>query len=200
MRILAVLLVACPLCAQSVSLGFRGGVPVTPLLNGGADRQSTAPPYLIGPLVELALSGRLAAEGEILVRHTRLAPTDAPRAGIWGWEAPFTLAYRIRSPQGLFLRAGFCLNGIFSIRGAAACARGPFGEQFYCLDGRSLFELRHRRTDGFVAGGGPRIELKHLRLEPEVRFTHWFDRNFGVRDSAVRSNLNQVELLMGVIF
>ena len=37
-------------------------------------------------------------------------------------------------------------------------------------------------------------------IEPEVRLTKWTDRNFGVRGSAVRSNLNQIELLLGVIF
>jgi hypothetical protein len=33
-----------------------------------------------------------------------------------------------------------------------------------------------------------------------VRLTHYIDRNFGVRDSAVRSDLNQIGFLVGVIF
>ena len=45
-----------------------------------------------------------------------------------------------------------------------------------------------------------RFQFKKLRLDPEVRLTHWMDRNFGVRDSAVRSNLNEVGFLLGVIF
>jgi hypothetical protein len=51
-----------------------------------------------------------------------------------------------------------------------------------------------------VAGGGLRFKRKRLWLEPEARLTPWTDRDFGVRDSAVRSNLNQLELLFGVIF
>jgi hypothetical protein len=37
-------------------------------------------------------------------------------------------------------------------------------------------------------------------LEPEVRLTHWIDRNFGVRGFAIRSNLNQIGFLVGVMF
>jgi hypothetical protein len=111
-----------------------------------------------------------------------------------------TLVYRFRAPARPFVRAGVSFNRVFDISGATECAQGPFGEQFYCLDGSSLVELRHRETSGFVAGGGLRFPFMKLWIDPEVRFTHWIDRNFGVRDSAVRSNLNEVALLVGVVF
>jgi hypothetical protein len=95
---------------------------------------------------------------------------------------------------------GISFNRVFDVSGATKCARGPFGEQFYCLNGAQIAELRHRGTLGFVVGGGMRFKFRNLWLEPEVRLTHWIDRNFGVRDSAVRSNLNRMGLLMGVIF
>lgn len=98
------------------------------------------------------------------------------------------------------MRAGVSFTRVFDITGATECGRGPFGEQFYCLEGRILAELRHRGTSGFVVGGGLRFKFMKFWLEPEVRLTYWIDRNFGVRDSAVRSNLSQIGFLVGMIF
>ena len=139
---------------------------------------------------------------DCLLRRADLAipPAGSRRAEVWRWEAPLTLVYRFRAQPRPFVRTGVSLNRVFDIGAATHCARGPFGEQFYCLEGRSLAELRHRGTSGFVAGGRFRLPLRKVWLEPEVRLTHWIDRNFGVRDSAVRSNLNQIGLLVGVIF
>ena len=46
------------------------------------------------------------------------------------------------------------VNRALDISGTIECGRGPFGEQFYCLEGSKLAELRHRGTSGFVVGGG----------------------------------------------
>ena len=190
---LAAVLVTLPLCGQSVSLGFREGIPLA--------GESIAFPYVIGPAVEFALPHSISAAGDFLVRHYRLTLSpSASRAGIWRWEAPVTLAYRFHAPARPFLRAGFSFNGVFRVTGAMACAPGPFGEQFYCVERRPLLEMRHRRTSGLVFAGGLRFKLKKLWLEPELRLTHWFDRNFGVRDSPVRSSLNQADLLFGIVF
>jgi hypothetical protein len=119
---------------------------------------------------------------------------------VWRWEAPITFIYRFHAPTRPFVRTGVSLNRVFDVSGTTECGRGPFGEQFYCLEGITLAELRHPGTSGFVVGGGLRFKFMKFWLEPEVRLTHWVDRNFGVRDSAVRSNLNQIGFLVGVIF
>ena len=129
-----------------------------------------------------------------------VSPAGSQRVHVWRWELPVTLAYRFRMRARPFARAGIALNRVFDISGANECARGPFGEQFYCVDGAPLAELRHRGTYGPVIGGGLRFRFKGIRLEPEVRVTRWIDRNFGVRDSALRSNLNQLDALMSVVF
>jgi len=69
-----------------------------------------------------------------------------------------------------FIRTGVALNRVLDIGGATACARSPFGERSIVWK-IVLAELRHRGTAGFVVGS--------------------------VRDSSVRSNLNQIELLGG---
>ena len=98
------------------------------------------------------------------------------------------------------MRTGISFNRVFDISGATACARGPFGEQFYCLKGSLFAQRPHCGTSGFVLEGGLRLRLIKLWLVPEVRLMHWIDRNFGVRDSAVHSHLNQIGFLAGVTF
>ncbi len=202
MRVLAALLVSSPLLAQAVSLGLRAGVPITPALITDARRQAPTSRYTIGPLIEVHLWRGVGFGADFLLHHAGLAlsPQGSPRAGIWRWELPMTLIYRFRAPVQPFVRAGVSLNRVFDISGATECARGPSGERFYCLEGLPLAELRHRGTSGPVIGGGLRFKLKNLRLDPELRLTRWIDRNVGVRDSPVRSNLTQIGFLLGLVF
>ncbi len=202
MRLLAVLVFASPLWAQAVSLGLRSGVLVTSQLSAERPRLASASPFTIGPCIEVHLWRGAAFGVDFLLRRTELAasPAGARRARVWAWELPGALVYRFRRPLGPFVRTGLSLNRVFAISGATPCARGPFGEQFYCQDGAVLAELRHRSASALVLGGGLRWRLKKIWLDPEVRLTHWLDRNFGVRDSAVHSDLNQVGFLVGVIF
>jgi hypothetical protein len=199
---LAALLVSSPLLAQGVSLGFRAGIPITPVLTADGPQQAPASRFTIGPLIEVHLWRDTVLGADFLLRRSAITFSSAvtQRAELWLWQAPITLIYRFRVPARPFVRTGVSFNRVLDVSGATVCAHGPFGEQFYCLGGNSSAELRHRGTSGLVVGGGFRFQFKGFRLEPEVRLTHWFDRNFGVRDSAVRSNLNQVELLVGVIF
>jgi hypothetical protein len=199
---LATLLVSSPLWAQVVSLGLRAGIPVTPVLTADGPQQASEPRFTIGPAVEVHLWRGAGFGADLLLRRADLVipPAGSRRATIWRWEVPITFIYRFRASPRPFVRTGVSLNRVIDINDATECARGPSGEQFYCLEGRSLAELRHRGTPGLVVGGGLRFKFKKLWLEPEARLTRWIDRNFGVRDSAVRSNLNQTELLVGVIF
>lgn len=202
MKELAALLVAPALWAQAVSVGLRVGVPVTSMLHAEGPYEARAGRYTLGPLIEVRLWRGVGVGADFLVSRAGLATASAgaQRAGVWRWEAPVTLLYRFGAPGRPFVRAGFAVSRILAIRGASECGRGPFGERFYCLDGRPVVELRHRGALGSVAGGGMRWRFKKLWFEPEVRLTRWIDRNFGVRDSAVRSNLNQIGLLVGVVF
>jgi hypothetical protein len=202
MRTLAALLVLSPLFAQGVSLGLRAGVPITPMLTANGPQQASEPRFTIGPSVEIHLWHGAGLGADFLLRRAGLAISTAAsgEAKVWRWEAPITAVYWFPSPMRPFVRTGVSFNRVFDIGGATECGRGPFGERFYCLEARLLAELRHRSTSGFVVGAGLRLKSKGLWLEPEVRLTHWIDRNFGVRDSTVRSNLNQTVFLMGVIF
>ena len=196
MRVLIVLVFSARLSAQGVSLGLRTGLVVNPIITAEAGQRFT-----LGPYLETRLWRGAAIDVDVLLQRPAFEVTPArSRVTIWQVEAPVTLIYRFRGRPKPFVRTGVAFNRVFAVKGAAPCARGPFGEQFYCVDGSPVAELRHRGTSGFVIGGGIGWKLGKLRLDPEVRVTHWIDRNFGVRDSAVRSNLNEAALLFGVTF
>ena len=200
MHTLAVLLLAGPLLAQPVSFGIGAGIPVTPMIIADPPRRADTSRFTAGPLLEVRLSRGAALSADFLVQHAGLSlPAAGPRsAGAWRWDVPATVLYRFRA--GPFVRAGVAVNRVFAVNGADECGHGPFGETFYCLGGQPLAELRHRSTIGFVAGAGWRFGLGRIHIDPEVRWTRWRDRNFGVRDAAVRSNLSEVSLLAGIVF
>jgi hypothetical protein len=199
MRIIVALLVSPALLAQTVSLGVRFGVPITDFFSVDPSRHTSTQRYTFGPTIQMDLCRSAAIGADFLFQSTML--TAASTTTVRRWELPVTFVYRIRpSPPRPFVRAGVSLNRVFDTGAAIECAHGPFGEQFYCLDGTQLAELRHRSTYGPLIGGGLQFHFKRIWLDAEVRLTRWVDRNFGVRGSAVQSNLTQIEILAGATF
>jgi hypothetical protein len=200
MRTIAALLVTPALLSQTVSFGLRGAVPITDIFSVDSSRKTSTQRYSFGPAIEIDLWRGGAIGADFLFQSAELG-TVSSTTTVRRWELPITFVYRLRSsPPHPFVRAGISLNRVFDTGTAVECARGPFGEQFYCLDGNPLAELRHRSTYGPVIGGGLQFRFKRIRLETEARLTRWVDRNFGVQDSAVRSNLTQIEILAGATF
>ena len=204
MRPLTALVLSAPLFAQVVGLGLRAGISATAPLSAGANQHASVARFTVGPAMEVHL-GRGAALGlDWLFDHSEVAALAASarlhHAEIWRWQLPVTVLYRFEGRFRPIVRTGLAFNRVFRIGEANECGRGPFGERFYCIDSTPVAELRHTGTVGFVIGGGLQRRLIKLRLQPEVRLTRWMDRNFGVRDSPVRSNPSQINLLLGVIF
>lgn len=203
MRFIAILLfVSVPVLAQRVRVGVRGGLPTGASLRADREYDASTQRYVIGPTVEISLPYGFAAGADFLLQAATLGVAAAPsRATLRRWEFPVLLTYHAqRLPAHPFVRAGLSFNRVFDGGDATECGSGPNGERFYCLGGGDLVELRHRGTHGPVVAGGLQLRFHRIRIEPEVRVTRWIDRNFGVRDSAVRSNLNEIEILAGVTF
>lgn len=197
---LAGLLLSPTLLAQTFSFGVRVGLPITDLFSVDRSRQTATQRYTIGPAIESNLWRGGAIGADFLFQSATLSAA-ASSTTVKRWELPITLVYRFRSlPARPFIRAGISLNRVFDTGAAVEYAHSSFGEQFYCLNGSSLVELRHRSTYGPVAGGGLQFRFKRMRLEAEARLTRWVDRNFGVQDSPVQSNLRQFEILVGATF
>lgn len=201
MRLLATLLfVLAPVIAQTIRFGARAGLPVGTSLGANRPYDASSQRYVGGPAVEIGLPYGFAAGADFMLQAATFEVARS-RATVRRWELPLLLTYyagRLRARP--FLRAGVSFNRVFSVGNAMGCGRGPFGEQFYCLSGAAVAELRHRSTYGAVVTGGIQFRFNRIRIEPEIRATRWIDRNFGVSDSAVRSNLSEIEILAGVTF
>ncbi len=59
----------------------------------------------------------------------------------------------------------------------------------------------HLSGAGFTVGAGARLGVPHFRVEPQVRYTRWgSDSKPSTSLFDPRSNVNQVELLVGISF
>ena len=94
------------------------------------------------------------------------------------WEVPVLLKWRA---------GGGRVRPFVSLGGAVNGVMGPAAP-----------ELRHRHTLGLAGGGGVEFRFGALRLAPELRYTHWGDRNFGTRTTPLHSALDQIDVLVGL--
>jgi hypothetical protein len=189
MRVCACLVLASSLAtARTISFGLTAGAPLSDLVSAAPGRVATTDRYTFGPALEAGLPHGFAVDAEFLYKRLELGVTQgSARATVGRWELPLLLRYRFSGLRGAlwarpFVHAGAAFNRVMGAGGA------------------SVAELRHRGTKGAVLGGGVESKLGAIRLAPELRVTRWGDRNFGVRDSSLRSNLTQVEVLLGVRF
>jgi hypothetical protein len=167
---------------QKFSLGVRAGVPTTSLLSTSTGYDAKTYFYTVGPAVQVRWTRRFSVGVDLL--YKRLQESQASQyATIHRLELPVLLEYRWGSRSiEPYVGAGLSFNRIVSIQGPR------------------IAEMRHRGTMGFVGVVGFEKRWGRLCLQPELRFTHWVDRNLGVYDAPLRSDLNQLEVLAGIVF
>jgi opacity protein-like surface antigen len=192
------LLAATTAWAQRLHFGVRAGVPVTALLSAAAPGyQAATHRYTLGPTLEARLPHRLAVEVDLLYKSLE-----------YGFAGPFSGGSTVSSSGGetarasrfelpLLIKCHFTRRRLAPFLGGGVCFNWVRGVRD---SGRQLAELRHRSTMGFTLGAGVERRMRVLRVSPEIRFTHWVDRNFGVRDAPLRSNLTQAEFLISLTF
>ena len=183
MRALALILLAPGFAAaQALFLGLQAGAPLNQLLvSGQPDYEVKTHRYTVGPTVELGLPHRFGFEADLLYKRLEYTYASAPAVAISRWELPLLVRYRFADRRWQpFVSLGGSLNRVAHIEGV------------------NIAELRHRETQGIVAGGGIEWRSGPWRLAPEMRITRWRDRNFGVRDALLRSNLTQAEILVSL--
>ncbi|MGH9582709.1 MAG: hypothetical protein ACRD4O_07225 [Bryobacteraceae bacterium] len=166
-----------PASAQIFSAGVRGGVPFNDAYTG-ASRLGfplSTSRWIIGPTVELHLPFGLGVQADALYRNYTVSGT------VTQWEFPILASYRFHTALPLihpFVDAGPSFNHVSAISG--------------------LSNLPTRGAAGFAIGGGIEAKLLFLRVEPEIRYTHWGRTNFDYDN--VTSNQNELEFLVGVTF
>lgn len=194
-----ILLCAAWAPAQSVSFGFKAGLPLTELLTAAAPGYGAGSSrYTFGPALEIGLPHRLAFEASLLYKHLEYTfPQGPPGAASGGFSAGAAAA---RWEVPLLLKYGFNGRLVRPFVGVGLSFNRVTGAKSVVANNATLVELRHRGAKGVVAAAGVEARMGGLRLAPEVRITRWADRNFGVSDARLHSNLTQVELLVGFFF
>ncbi|MEQ1948904.1 MAG: hypothetical protein ABL995_17060 [Bryobacteraceae bacterium] len=188
------LLLATPAYAQSVSVGIKGGVPLT---NGLSDFSITSAgaltrtfseskEYLIGPSLELHLPVGFSVEVDALYRPVNFTSiitvpnlTPAPTSdNVSSWQFPVLAKYRFPFPIiKPLLEAGPSFR--------------TTGSQLNWFSNR-----------GLTLGGGIEVKIGRLRFGPELRFTRWGSdaaASLGVLFNPP-SQKNQAEFLLGISF
>lgn len=178
------LFTAATVLAQGFSFGLKGGVPLTDGLKV-LDRSryfSDKAPYVIGPAVELGLFAGLSAEANLLYRRvqyseTQVTPQVARRSTGQAWEVPLLAKYRV--PGALFR---------------------PFVTAGLSYRRLSGLEVEKPSTGGATVGGGAEASLPLVRISAEIRYTRWGSSSFRSAVSGLASQLNQADLLLGILF
>jgi hypothetical protein len=210
-RLIALIAIFClwpnMVSAQHISVGVEGGVPITDafekdvVIPRGAYRFNTKR-YVVGPTADVTLPLGLSFEADAL--YTRL-DYDSTVMGVDtftrsatkanSWEFPFLLKKGFSAatvkPYG---DIGFALR---HVGGTSHIVNTVFPNRVFSVTSTPP-ELIHDWTQGFVIGGGLVFGAGRLRLSPELRYTRWFRENFRTPTGIFQSNLNEVDVLLGL--
>jgi hypothetical protein len=200
----AVLLLLCAeaVFGQRLSIGVKGGVPISGGFEGGTQGPvSTAAVlkrYTVGPSAEVALPWKIGLEFSALYSRMGWDQTrqgtpllepyrSTTRAGAWDFAA---VAKR-RFARHAFAGFGPSVRRLFTTR------------QIVEIDGftistQRIAEMRRKNIPGLVFAAG--LEWGgRLRVAPEFRYTRWLTNN--LYDSfPVSTRPDQAEFLLGFTF
>ena len=202
---------AIDLCAQPVSIGVRGGVPITDAFDTvrGDSRAfaTNTKRYVVGPALQFNLPAHFAIEVDALYKrigyqYDQFAPSSPAyaRTVANAWEFPFLVKFALLpGPVRPYVQGGGSVRHISGIKQFQRFidATGTVIQR----EIETAPEFNKRNDLGLVFGGGVEVRLGRLRISPEVRYTRWGSENF--RDpiqSLLQTNRNQADFLIGILF
>src|SRR4051812_21640542 len=197
------ILIACilpALHAQVLSVGVKGGIPVTDVVEGGRSVNSEAPPYTVGPTVQVKLPFSLTLEVDALYRRTGYSAFstvsgNAVRVRANSWEFPILVKYYLpgyKLPVRPYAAGGYVPRHTSGIQTSVVGASSLTGQRV---------GFRDDLTHGLAVGGGVDVRAGRLSIGPEIRYTYWLEQSFHdslFRTALVRPVDNQFEFLLGV--
>jgi hypothetical protein len=179
--------------AQPISFGVRGGVPLTDAysamtMTSGSEFVKTfsqSKEYMVGAMVELRFPFGFSVEADALYHPLNLTQEISTSAGVFSnsvtlhsWEFPILAKYRFLPvpPLKPYIEAG----PSFRAKSTAAS---------------------YLSSSGITVGGGIQLGVANLRIEPELRYTHWgADSMAAIVNGFAPSNVNQVQVSVGLAF
>lgn len=191
-----------------VSIGVKGGVPISDALNTARGVSSSyftnTKRYLIGPTVEFHLPARFSIEVDALYKrlgyqYEATGPTVSATTVANSWEFPLLVKFEILpGPVRPFVDVGASvrhLSGIKQIRQTIS------GATFNTVTIDNPAEFNKKNDFGLTFGGGIAFKMGRVRISPEIRYTRWGGEN--LRDpihALLRTNRNQGDFILGFTF
>ena len=211
MRLIAFLLLATLLDAQTIQLGIRGGLRLTGDLAGQrTDATSESKRYILGPMVVVRLPWRTSIEFDAL--YSRLGYRESlsyiggfssSRYRAHSWEFPFLIRKSLQ--RGMYLGAGYSPRRITGMSHSVSVIYDPLAPNpnYNFFEGDSSYSAWSKITHGIVGVAGFESRWGRLTLAPEVRYTRWtspaIDLN-GPHGYSLQSTQDQVLVLLGISF
>jgi hypothetical protein len=206
--------------SQSFHAGFIAGIPLTEYfetgstgsLHGGAEYSAATRRYTLGASAEWFLKPRFGLEVDVLyhrmgyvgiVNFFDSANGNYSNSAIDvkgnSWDFPVTAKYRFGR---FYAEGGGIVRYVGPVRGQGTLTVGSLVSGTSTttpLDTTEPSELRKRFYPGITAGAGVEFHALHLRVLPQVRYTHW-TANISGPEGVLRFAPNQVEILVGIGF
>jgi hypothetical protein len=205
----AALLGWCPsLPAQWFAVGIKGGLRATDdltiALEPGSDESKR---YIAGPMLDVRLPLRLGVEFDALysrfgytLDYSYLLTVETIRARANSWEFPIIVKYR---PP---------FAGVHPYVGIGYAPRVVHGSEidsgyYYSPNMQSITPFRssypdsYPTTHGLVVSGGIDVDVKRLRIAPELRYVHWVEPFLSQYPDGIyrlQSAQNEVFILVGL--
>lgn len=184
--------------AQFFSLGVKGGVPFADTLKI-ADRAtytSDKSPAVFGPAVEIRLPLGLGGETGLYYRRLEYS-TGTTRTAGQVWETPFLVKYRAPGDHlRPFLTAGLSARWMARFKQRTP----PSGSSPGSVIAQDPPELKGRASAGPTVGGGLELRLPLIRVSAELRYTRWGSSSLLSAAGGLATQLNQADLLLGLMF
>jgi hypothetical protein len=200
--------------SQSLSLGFRAGVPLNDAVWGWHDKYWEWIPeskrYAVGPAVALRLHGKLSIEVDALYKRIGYSRYGSAFSGQYeriktradSWEFPVIARCRLL-PSRIrpYFASGFSYH---YISGARSTDEAVVGGTWFVFPLDRVYELQRTSNWGAIVAVGAETSLWGMDILPEIRYTRWSSDIF--RDpvsphiETVGSNRDQVEFLVGIMF
>jgi opacity protein-like surface antigen len=203
-----VLLPAVLSAGEGVSIGVKGGVPITDAVDTARGVSSSyvtnTKRYLIGPTIEFHLPARFSIEVDALYKrigyqYDAVGPFVYSKTVANSWEFPLLAKFEIiPGPVRPFVDAGVSvrhLGGIKQIRQTIS------GATLNTVELNNATEFNKRNDVGFTAGFGVAFKMGRVRISPELRYTRWGGET--LRDpinALLRTNRNQGDFMLGLTF
>jgi hypothetical protein len=170
---IALATLALPAAAQAIDVGARIGVPFNDLVDAGGSLKGASQNWTGGPTLEINLPAGFGIEFDILYRKIGYSGTAESNASAWTF--PLLAKYKFgRGAVRPFVDAGFAARKLTDLKNLDASGKG------------------------FVMGAGVRLDLKIVRLSPEIRWTRWGEDRYNL--STLASHRNEASILVGVTF